>query len=315
MFDRIRALAPFASLVLFLGALTACAGGDGGEADVPEADASSAEATAPESITVTGVGFATPESVLHDTVDDVYLVSNINGAPLDKDGNGFISRLAPDGELIELKWIDGEADGVELSAPKGMAIQGDLLYVTDVDCIRVFDRATGAPQGGVCVDGASFLNDLTPHPDTGVIFTDTGRDAAFEPTGSDAVYHLVGDAYATIVADPDMGGPNGVAVRGDALVVVSYFSGDVYTVDAEGAEPWFPALEGAQLDGVEVLDDGRLLVSDWGSNCVLLIDTEGRGPCVVENVDAPADIGLDRTRNRVLIPLFRGNEVWIRPIG
>ena len=42
-------------------------------------------------IEVTDVGFQTPESVLHDTTADVYLVSNINGAPAEKDDNGFIS--------------------------------------------------------------------------------------------------------------------------------------------------------------------------------------------------------------------------------
>jgi len=35
-------------------------------------------------------GFDTPESAVHDPVADVYLVSNVNGAPLAKDGNGYI---------------------------------------------------------------------------------------------------------------------------------------------------------------------------------------------------------------------------------
>jgi outer membrane protein assembly factor BamB len=302
--------APRFATLLATALLAACGGA---ESDTSADDA--APVAAAESITVSDVGFSTPESVLHDVDADVYLVSNINGGPLDRDGNGFISRLSPDGEVLDLKWIDGESEGVELSAPKGMAIQGGSLYVTDIDCVRVFDARSGEPTGSVCVDGATFLNDLVAHPETGVIVTDMGRDAAFEPTGTDAVYHLTADAYAPIVADEGLGGPNGVAMRGDELVVVSYFSGEVYSVSADGAELWFPALEGAQLDGVEALDDGRLLVSDWGSNCVVVIDEAGLGPCVVENVEAPADIGLDRERNRVLIPLFMANEVWIRPAG
>ena len=42
-------------------------------------------------------GLSTPESVLYDADDDRYLVSNINGKPTDKDNNGFISALSPDG--------------------------------------------------------------------------------------------------------------------------------------------------------------------------------------------------------------------------
>jgi len=291
-------------------ALSACGGGDSGYAD-PAAG----ETMSPTEITVSAVGLSTPESVLHDTANDVYLVSNINGTPLDKDGNGFISRLSPDGEVLALKWIDGEAEGVTLNAPKGMAIQGGMLYVTDIDCIRMFDLATGGPAGEMCIDEASFLNDIAPHPEGGVVFTDTGRDAAFEPTGTDAVYHLSGDQYAPVAADANLGGPNGVAFRNGDLVMVSFFGGEIFDVGDDGAEPLYPAVEGGQFDGVEALADGRLLVSDWGSSCVYVVDTDGSRTCLVENVESPADIGIDRTRNRVLIPLFGANEVWIRPIG
>ena len=80
---------------------------------------------------VEGVGFETPASVLHDEAADIYLVSNVNGAPLDHDGNGFISRLNPLGRLVPLRWIEGGKDGVELNAPKGMALLGDTLFVAD----------------------------------------------------------------------------------------------------------------------------------------------------------------------------------------
>src|SRR5262245_42159091 len=58
-------------------------------------------------IEVKDVGFATPESVLYLPDQDIYLVSNINGKPADHDDNGFISKLGPDGRVIDLKWIDG----------------------------------------------------------------------------------------------------------------------------------------------------------------------------------------------------------------
>lgn len=134
----------------------------------------------------------------------------------------------------------------------------------------------GAPEGEVCVDGASFMNDLTPHPDGGVIFTDTGRNAAFEPTGTDAIYRLSGDEIETLAADSALGGPNGVAMRGDDILMVSFFGGQIFEVSDGEAEPIFPAFEGAQLDGVEALEDGRLLVSDWGSSCVHIVDSDGK---------------------------------------
>lgn len=279
-----------------------------------EAAAEPMEATEASDITVSGVGFSTPESVLHDQDADVYLVSNINGAPLDKDGNGFVSRLSPDGDVLELKWIDGEAADVTLHAPKGMAIKDGMLYVADIDCIRTFDASTGAPVGEVCLEQASFLNDVAPHPETGVIFTDTGLDASFSPTGSDAVYHLTEGDYATIAADAGLGAPNGVDVSDGSVTVVTFMSGEVFRLDGEGARTDLLAVEGAQFDGVEVLSDGSLLVSDWGASCVHHVDSEGQATCMIGDVESPADIGVDVGRNRVLIPLFNANEVWIRPI-
>src|SRR5207247_257348 len=71
------------------------------------------------------VGFLSPESVLADSAQDTYFVSNINGGPLAKDNNGFISRLRPDGALEVLKFIEGGRAGVTLNAPKGLAVWGD----------------------------------------------------------------------------------------------------------------------------------------------------------------------------------------------
>ena len=299
-------------------ALLAACGGEGTDdtADAPMAEAP-AQAAPAGPITVGGVGFATPESVLHDVDSDVYLVSNINGAPAEKDGNGFISRVSPSGDVLDLKWIDGEAEGVTLSAPKGMAISGGMLWVSDIDCVRMFTLDTGSPAGEVCVDGAAFLNDLSPHPNgEDVLLTDSGLDASFAPTGADAVYHVTADGYAAIVADPQMGAPNGVALDGNGgALVVTFMSGQVWAIGADASVTEVLAVEGGQLDGVEVLADGRVLVSNWATSCVHLLDTDGNLSCAMPNLDAPADIGFDAERGHVLVPLFNTNEVRIIPLG
>src|SRR3989449_11480919 len=107
-------------------------------------------------------GFLTPESVLHDPVQDIYFVSNINGGPTTKDNNGFISRVRPDGAVENLKFIEGGHNGVMLNAPKGLAIRGDTLWVADIDAIRAFDAKTGAARDSVSLAslGAVVLNDI-----------------------------------------------------------------------------------------------------------------------------------------------------------
>lgn len=112
-------------------------------------------------------GIATPESVLYDAETDTYLVSNINGAPLDKDNNGYIAELSPDGKTVNAKLIEGGKNKVTLNAPKGSALVGGVLYVADIDTVRMFDRKTGAPKGEIALKGATFANDVAGGPDWG----------------------------------------------------------------------------------------------------------------------------------------------------
>ena len=291
-----------------LAALTsACAGGEEG------AGAGDETAGNGNRIEVADVGFATPESVLHDPSADVYLVSNINGDPLDKDGNGFISRVSPEGEVLDLRWIDGADEDVTLSAPKGMAIQGSSLFVTDIDCVRMFDLSSGGAIGEVCVEGATFLNDIAPD-DQGTLFvTDTGLEMGaegFVPSGTDAVYRLSPDGRMAAIVEGDwLGNPNGVAVGPRGVFVVSMGSGEVFQVSVDGSHTRVMPESDRQLDGVEFLDDGGFMFSSWGDACIYRVTPDGSVERMITDIDAPADIGYDRMRNRVLIPLFNENKV------
>ncbi|GAG56131.1 unnamed protein product [marine sediment metagenome] len=97
-------------------------------------------------IKVEKVGFKKPESVLHDPQADLYLVSNIVGKALEKDERGFISKLSPDGKVLELKWIEGGRDGVKLNAPKGMAIAGDCFTWRTSMCSVFSSARVGSPK-------------------------------------------------------------------------------------------------------------------------------------------------------------------------
>ena len=113
---RIRS---FFVLPAFAGLLVACGGAQTEEPapppvapaapmPAPEAlpAAPAAESTAPAAapaappadapITVSE-GLMTPEAVIHDPDQDVYLVSNINGSPLEVDDNGYIAKISPEG--------------------------------------------------------------------------------------------------------------------------------------------------------------------------------------------------------------------------
>jgi DNA-binding beta-propeller fold protein YncE len=260
-------------------------------------------------------GFATPESVLYDPVGDVYLVSNINGNPTGADDNGFISRVRPDGTVAAARWIDGAAAAVTLNAPKGLAISGDTLFVADITAVRLFDRRTGAPKGAVVIPGSTFVNDLAAGPDGSVYVTDSGLRPDFSPSGTDAVYRLRRGRLSTVARGTSLGRPNGVAVLPNGRLVVVTFSptGEIYQITPQGARQQIRRLPQGQLDGVVVLPGQVLLVSSWAASAVYRV-TGARAEVLVSNVPAPADIGYDSRRNRVLIPLFQQNQVVIQPL-
>ena len=320
------------ALALVGGALLVAAcgepGADGGEAGVDTTGAALAGDTV---IRVpASAGLQTPESVLHDPEADVYLVSNINGQPTARDGNGFIARVRPDGTIEALKWIDGAAEGVSLNAPKGMGLKGDTLFVADIDSLRAFHRTTGEPLGARGVPGASFLNDVAVGGDA-VYVTDTGVDASFASTGNGAIYRFGGTGLETIARGDALSNPNGIVVQGDVLHMVPFGAAQVRRFDLPpGAVPpadegggqaasesgGAPAatLPGGQLDGIVGMDDGAFLVSSWETSTVYHVTPDGQAHPVVQDIASPADIGWDAGRRRVLIPVFMENRLELHPI-
>lgn len=282
--------------------------------DTPEVPGPADEPTPPDSTSpiVVEAGFMTPESVLYDVAGDAYLVSNINGSPFEADGNGFISKVAPDGSVVALKWIDGASEKITLNAPKGMAISNGTLFVADITVVRMFDLATGAAKGEVTLEGSTFVNDLASGSDGEVYATDTGMSPGFQPSGSDAVYKIVDGKSEKLGGDKSFGNPNGL-LADEGVWVVTFGSGELFRLK-DGKRADVLELPKGQLDGIIKIADGKILVSSWEASAVFSGTREGGFEVVVADLEAPADIGYDSKRNRLLIPLFKANQVRIHPL-
>lgn len=290
---NMRKMLGAAGLVL----LAACGGDPGPQPDMKMLD----------------VGFAEPESVLHDSAADVYLVSNLRGFPLDKDGNGFISRVTPDGQVDSLYWLGGGGNRGMLNAPKGMGIVADTLYVADIDVLRRFHRVTGAGLGDVAIPGAVFLNDVAVGADGSVYVTDTGLEMGagrLQASGTDAVYRIRGGRLDTLARGPELGSPNGIVADADGGVTVAGMSsGEVYRIGADGTRTLLRTPSRGQLDGLVRTRGGSLLVSEWKRSSVYRIHADAQPQVALKNLPSPADIGYDARRNRLLVPLMTANRV------
>ncbi len=279
----------------------------------PEACATAPAKPAPPAPVVKYTGFASPESVLYDAEADRYLVSNINGKGVDKDDNGFISELSPDGQVKNLKWIEGGKNKVKLDGPKGLALVKGVLYVADISVVRMFDAKTGAPKGDVPIAGSTFLNDVAAGPDGKVYVSDSGLKAGangFEPDGTDAVYVIEKGKAKALAKGTDLGAPNGLLVTDKGLVVVSFGSGEVYRLDEKGKKQDVSKPPAGALDGIVAVGDS-FLVSSWQGSAIYRGKVGGPFEVVFSDLKSPADIGYDTKRGRVLVPHFLEDTVEV----
>ena len=288
------------------------------EGDAAAGTAADTVAAAPARIHAIA-GFSTPESVVHDTAADVYLVSSINGNPSAKDGNGFISRVRPDGTVDSLRFIAGGRGGVTLNAPKGMALKGDTLWVADIDVMRAFDRRTGEPFRAVEFGSrATFLNDVAIGPDgmvyvseSGVRFTASGE---METTGTAGVFRLgSGRSIELVTRDTALAAPNGITAHAGRMLMAGFAGPRVFAWTSGQEQLALTGMSIGGIDGLEVLDDGRVLASSWEDSSIVVVgDSATR---LISGLPAPADFTIDHGRRRIVVPLFNDGrvEVWQLP--
>lgn len=259
-------------------------------------------------------GFATPEAMEYYAAEDVYLVANINGSPFDKDDNGFISKISPDGNVINLKWLDGETAEVALNAPKGMTILNNRLYIADIDRIRVFELPGGKQLTDINVPGSTFMNGLSVAGHNSLYATDSGMAPGFQPSGTEAVYRIHTNGQIETLQKGALGHPNGVIANGDGLMMVTLGSGQAYFMEKDGQIAAKMTLPFNRLDGLHKLDDGRFITSSWAAKAIVAINPDYTLTTLAEGLESPADLGYDSQRNRLLIPLFLKDEVVIYPL-
>ena len=259
----------------------------------------------------------TPESVRYDADLDAYFVSNINGNPSVKDGNGFIAKVDAGNTAAMTIFVQSGKGGVTLNAPKGIAIVGDTLWVADIDAVRAFNKRTGAVIANIDLKPmkATFLNDVVAGPDGTIYITDTGivfdAKGAMSHPGQDRIFKITGrKAEVAFKSDSALKNPNGIAWDGaNNRFVLGPFNDKVVTAWKAGDSTVTPVATGpGGYDGVEVLGDGRILVTSWADSSVHVIEN-GAFRKVVTNVEAPADIGIDTKRNVLAVPRFNAGRI------
>ncbi|GJG89605.1 hypothetical protein tb265_47860 [Gemmatimonadetes bacterium T265] len=285
-------------------------------------------AAAPSDTTVVrGVGFRGPENLVYDSAADVYLVANVNGNPTARDGNGFISRVAPTGRVLDLAWIRGGRGGATLDAPMGLAIRGDTLAVCDLAGVRFFDRRTGRALGVVPTPGLR-LNDLAYADDGSLWITDTGPDrhvahGALQVDTTrdlDAVYRIVpgrvGGAVHIVARGLHLQRPDGVTPWPGGRVLVTTFGDSVLerVGPADSSKLIVLRLPGGRVDGLRPAPGGGWFVSSWDARTVYRWRVGDPLLPVLTGVTSPAGIAVDTRRGRLAVTSMQENALYLVPL-
>lgn len=275
--------------------LTGCNQAKKEDEQASEAPASE-EKKAPVTLTLkweTEPVLTTCESVLHDQDADVLYVSNINGAPDAKDGNGFISKVSLDGKVTEQNWVKG------MDAPKGMGLHNGKLFVTDIDRVHEIDTKTGKISKTHPVKGATFLNDIAV--DNGKVYVSDSRGGS--------IYLIDEGKVSTFLAD--LQGPNGLFADNNQLVVALWGAKTLNTLDPSSKEITLRTEGIENPDGIEAIDNNEYLISSW-NGMVHHIDSDWKKTLVLDtrqdSVNS-ADIEYIKSKNLLLVPTFFKNTV------
>lgn len=291
----------FFSLALFI----AACGGSSNQTEEAEQEPMQSDAASQsmnvsiEEAWATDTVMRTPESVLYDEETDMIFVANIGTFNADnKDGDGFISILAPDGAVEVLKWVEG------LNDPKGLGVSDGKLYVADLDEITEIDIESGEIANKYPIDGAVFLNDITVN-DNGQVYVSDSE--------TDKIHLLENGQVSTWMEGSSLQRPNGLLAEDDRMLLASAEGGFLAPIGLDSMqveEAWLEDIPSA--DGIIKTQDGNYIVSTWSGE-VHYVDAENhQTQKLLDTKDQEinsADIGYIPHLNLLLVPTFNDHRI------
>jgi DNA-binding beta-propeller fold protein YncE len=264
--------------------------------------------------------FASPESVLFN--QNHFYVSNVGEKlnPTAEDGDGYISLVDTKGNIIEQKYFD-----IPLNAPKGMAIDNNILYVADINRVIGLDVKTRQKIFEVSLkdQNVSFLNDIAIDKN-GILYvsaTDTGEIYQINP-------RLTADeAPASRLPIKKIPGPNGLVYDAQAhsLWIASFGSGNAQKGELGKLDMASLRYEkvtdvSGMLDGIAIKDNNTVLVSDWvafdNSGRIIEIDlAKGTQKVLANQIGGPADFVYINESKQLVIPRMIENRISFQSLN
>ena len=243
-----------------------------------------------------------PESVVYDKMRDCCYISNFgnnpsNGMTYNED---YISKFNLKGELLEQKFIPN------LTAPTGLCLDNDNLYIVERFGIVKFDLAKNQVVTRYRINGPGFLNDVA-----------VDKEGTMYLTVSDTniIYRIKDSKVDVWIESPEFMNPNGIMCDGDKIIVGVCSDNSLRSVSIADKKVEVIASPGtgfAVIDGVKKFNDGYFIshyqgiiyfVNDKGVNRQVLNTSKEGVFC--------ADFEFIEEQQLFVIPTLRNNKVSV----
>lgn len=236
------------------------------------------------------------ESAVYDSENDIIYASLIGNREA---GDGGVVTISTDGKIINKAFV------ANLNDPKGIAITADKLYVSDVTELVEADLKTGEILNKYTLPSVAFLNDVAIDKSGNIFASDTRTSE---------IYKLDTEGnFSLWLADEALDNPNGLLVKGDTMYVASWGSapegGRVSKINMQTKKVDSISSVIGNLDGIRPYDDKRMIISDWRSGNIHLIDSDGHTENILTVGQSVGDIAYIKEKELLLLPMNRQSRL------
>ncbi|MFC2103378.1 T9SS type A sorting domain-containing protein [Bacteroidota bacterium] len=242
-----------------------------------------------------GQYFNNPESVVYDTLNNRYLISNV--------GSGNIVQIENSGDTSFFSTV--------LTRTLGLVIVGDILFVTDFSGVVGFDLTTDQIVMTIPIPGMDILNDITADTSGYLFVTDSGNGNIYR-------VKISNQSSETIVSS--IYWPNGILYDeyNNRIIFCAFGSNvPIRAIDIENfSVSTVTTTNFSDLDGLSMDGGGYIYVSSWGSGSVYRYDNafSSQPELISSGHNGPADIFYNKINNVLVVPNFNDNTVDFIPV-
>jgi hypothetical protein len=238
----------------------------------------------------------TCESVIYDKNSSIIYVANINEKAWEKDLNGFISKIDTNGNIINLKWVEG------LSGPKGMGIFNGKLFVNDIDQIFEIDIESGKVINNYIIEGEPQLNDITVSDD-GIIYS--------SGSNSNTIYALQNGELSEL-KNTNFDRLNGLLSTSNGLYFIESATNQFGIYNLNNDSITVLTKDVGHGDGIVMLPNNDFIISNWKGEIYYIKSSDWSKKLLLDTKDLninAADMDFIPEKNLLLVPTFFNNRV------